>query len=369
MSLPTDDSRLTPVSSFFTTFGFRLPRPGQNRASVSAPGLLAGLFALLPLLFPAALIFASASAMAAGNTALESCWIEQLRQADNNLLTVLAVKQRCQSERPVEAMAAPSAPVAAPTAGVPAFERGRFNDFFEPYKETYLLTGAMRNEDGSDPFSGKTADIKFRLGMKFRLFPALPAFEPLAPLYFGYSQESWWDVAESSAPFREHNYNPEVFWDYSKTSNRNGLNFVGRLIDQVGYEHQSNGEDGASSRSWDRLYIQSQFQLNDRLQVGIKAWEEFNTGDLNTDITDYLGNIRLNAAFQANDHLTVRANAIQGWETSKISYQLDLVYRIPEWVNSQFMLSYYEGYGEALISYNQKTSSLRAGLYFPISFE
>jgi hypothetical protein len=45
--------------------------------------------------------------------------------------------------------------------------------------------------------------------------------------------------------------------------------------------------------------------------------------------------------------------------------QLDISYRRP-WVNSAFFISYYEGYGEALISFNQKTRSLRAGLYFPL---
>ncbi len=308
-------------------------------------------------------------ATASENASLERCWLEKLRLAGSDSRTVVEIKQQCRSELE-SALRIERPPVpAVPSIGVvPAGDRARFNQFFEPYKDTFLLLGAMRNDDGSNPFSGNTADIKFQLGLKFRLFPNLPGLENLAPLYFGYSQQSWWDVAESSAPFREHNYNPEIFWDYSKTSNLNGLNIVGRLIDRVGFEHQSNGAAGGGSRGWDRLYMQRQFQLGDRLKLGIKAWNVINRGDQNNDITDYLGNIRVNAAFQANDRLTIRSSAVQGWETRKLSYQLDLIYQIPEWVNSQFMLSYYEGYGEALISYNRKTSSLRAGLHFPISF-
>jgi phospholipase A1 len=302
----------------------------------------------------------------------DSCVLELLRQPDNDHLTALQLKQSCTSDRQPDGPATAFSPAINAESrqaetGTRA-EQARFSAFFEPYKETYFLAGAMNGDDGYQPFSGQTADIKFALGMKFRLFPDLPAFEKLAPLYFGYGQESWWDIAESSAPFREHNYNPEIFWDYSKTSNRNGFNFIGQFVDQLGFEHQSNGRDGAASRSWDRLYLQRRIQVSDRLDFGIKAWKDVNNGDFNKDITDYLGNLKLSASYQANDRLVVSVDAQQGWETSKLSYQLDFIYRIPEWVNSQFVLSYYEGYGEALISYNRKTSSLRAGLFFPISF-
>jgi phospholipase A1 len=303
----------------------------------------------------------------------DNCLLELLRQPDNDHLTSLELKQRCASGSRSGDTAA-----AAPLENGREYRQGdadnrseqaRFNAFFEPYKETYFLAGSMNGDDGYQPFSGQTADIKFSLGLKFRLFPDLPAFEKLAPLYFGYAQESWWDIAESSAPFREHNYNPEIFWDYSKTSNRNGFNFIGQFIDQLGFEHQSNGRDGTASRSWDRLYLQRQFQVSGRLDLGIKAWKDVNNGDFNKDITDYLGNFKLSASYRVNDRMVMNVDAQQGWDTSKLSYQLDFIYRIPEWVNGQFVLSYYEGYGEALVSYNQKTSSLRAGLFFPISFD
>jgi phospholipase A1 len=347
------------VSGLFQSFSEKNTSHGLNCTSRSA--------ACLVLL--SALTSFSGPAAAAAPDRMESCLLEQLRQPGSDNLRVGELRQRCQDRLTRESSELPHSAAPQPPAATVREERPRFSRFFEPYKESYMLTGVMRNKDGGEPFSGETADIKFRLGMKFKLFPDQPAFENLAPLYIGYSQESWWDIAESSGPFREHNYSPEVFWDYSKTSNRNGLNFVGRFIDQVGYEHQSNGEDGLESRSWDRLYLQRQIQLSDRFALGIRAWNVVEDETTNDDITDYLGNIRLNASYRVNDRLTVRLNTMKGWETSKISYQLDLVYQVPEWVNSQFMLTYYEGYGEALISYNQKTSSLRAGLFFPISFE
>jgi len=44
---------------------------------------------------------------------------------------------------------------------------------------------------------------------------------------------------------------------------------------------------------------------------------------------------------------------------------LDIYYRRPN-VNGAFFVQYQDGYGEAMISYNQKSRSLRAGFYFPL---
>lgn len=56
----------------------------------------------------------------------------------------------------------------------------------------------------------------------------------------------------------------------------------------------------------------------------------------------------------------------KGHETGKINYQVDLTLPMSQWVNSKFFLSYYDGYGEALINYNKRSKSLRAGFYFPL---
>jgi len=360
------------ISRFFSPIYSNLAAPVEpivRPVNVSSAGAVAVVVAMLGLLLTP---FAETTAATAQQTGMDNCLLDLLYQPGNDHLTVSELKQFCLSEREDDEPTAVS-PLNTPMASgrrenALSPDQARFSGFFEPYKETYFIAGQMNGDDGYQAFSGETADIKFALGLKFRLFPNLPAFEKLAPLYFGYSQKSWWDIAESSGPFREHNYNPELFWDYSRTSNRNGFNFIGQLVDQLGFEHQSNGLDGSDSRSWDRLYLQREFQVTDRFNFGIKAWKDVNNEEFNKDITDFLGNFRLSARYQANERLAVNINARQGWETSKLSYQLDFIYQIPEWVNSQFMLSYYEGYGEGLISYNQKTSSLRAGLFFPISF-
>jgi phospholipase A1 len=134
----------------------------------------------------------------------------------------------------------------------------------------------------------------------------------------------------------------------------------------IGYEHQSNGLDQLGSRSWDRIYAQREFKLGEKLEVNIKAWNVVNLGEYNTDITDYLGNVELTKSYPLSDTVSASLTTRKGRRTEKISYQLDLQSNW-KWVNGQFFLSYYDGYGEALISYNEKTRSLRAGVHFPIA--
>ncbi|MDX1491098.1 MAG: phospholipase A [Pseudohongiellaceae bacterium] len=239
--------------------------------------------------------------------------------------------------------------------------------FFQPYKRNYIVFGSMKNNNGGQPFSGKTFDIKFELGMQFALFPDEES-PLLAPLRFGYSQRSWWDIAESSAPFKEHNYNPEIFWDFTQTNNTRNNRASLHLVDQFGFEHQSNGLDQQQSRSWDRLYAKRSFYISEALSWSLKAWKIVDKGDFNTDIDDYLGHLEIGAQYTINNWAKLELSARQGNNTSKISYQADLVVPISRWINSHFMLSFYDGYGEALISHNYKTRSLRAGFYFPLGF-
>lgn len=316
----------------------------------------------------------------------ETCLLQALTDPGNDLLLVSQVKAYCEESREAADLAAAfrNEGVEVPTvlANGQAVEQevnsaidyrmpAGFREFFTPYKRNYILFGSMQNKDGGEPFSGKTLDIRFEIGMKFRVFQNQQSLQGLSPLYFGYSQKSWWDIAESSAPFKEHNYNPEFFWDFRDAGAQDAwLPYeFGTFVDRFGFEHQSNGQDGLESRSWDRLYAQKTLQLRDDLSVRLKAHIAMNEGDENADITDYLGNGEVQLTFEPNRDMDVILTSTKGHNRSKYNYQLDFVYTMGSWVNTKFMLSYYDGYGEALASYNEKTRSLRAGIYIPVIFE
>lgn len=289
------------------------------------------------------------------------CLLNEVLKGANDARTARELRLLCGAEAaPVETRGAP-----APTI---LLSRTLDNSYFRPYKDNYILFGSMRNRDGSIPFSGNRTDIKFELGMQFSAFPQGREDSRLAALQFGYSQRSWWDIAESSAPFKEHNYNPEIFWDFTKALAKPSPKPRLHLVDQAGYEHQSNGLDSLNSRSWDRLYVQREFRLSEMFSWSVKLWNVVNLGDYNADIEDYIGNAEITTHVDLNNWVNLDIKAIKGHKIEKISYQVDLSVPMSQWVNSRFFISYYEGYGEALISYNKYTKSVRAGFYFPLGF-
>lgn len=235
--------------------------------------------------------------------------------------------------------------------------------FFRPYKDNYLIFGRMEMDDGSQPFSGEELDTKFELGLTFSLFQGRRNFDFLAPLHVGYSQKSWWNIAEDSAPFREHNYNPEIYWLFDQPERP----ILGRppFVDIIGLEHQSNGRDGTQSRSWDRLYAQKEFALLPQLSVGVKIWDILARDLNNDDIRRYMGNGELSLNFRPNDRTNLRWRVRRGSDVDTFSYSFDIYYRRPN-VNGAFFIQYHDGYGEALVTYNQKSRSLRGGFYFPL---
>ncbi len=308
---------------------------------------------------------------AEGNT-FEQCLLQQIQMPENVNLTAGEIAAYCRDQQALTTRLIAEDPGVTELPGEPGMPAG-FRDFFTPYKQNYILFGSMQNKNGGEPFSGKTMDIRFEFGMKFRMFQNTAEYARLSPLHFGYSQKSWWDIAESSAPFKEHNYNPEIFWDFEDPLAGEGYlpSELGRFVDRFGYEHQSNGRDGLASRSWDRLYAQKTFRFPEQnLSLRLKAWNVVNRGEENTDITDFIGNGEAKLTYHApSTRWELSTSVMKGHHTSKYSYRVDYVSDLSAWLNSRFMLSYYDGYGEALISYNEKTQSLRAGVFVPLIIE
>jgi phospholipase A1 len=336
---------------------------------VSIPGFSRFFFPVFGVLLAFSSVLASPHAFGQSSI-IDDCLRTEVIRPENAERTVNQLRTRCAERETtrdsVDALIADSSAI-MPVLQARSDETLE-NTFFQPYKNNYIVFGSMENDDGTAPFSGQSLDIKFELGMKFTLFPQIEELKFLSPVKFGYSQRSWWDISESSAPFKEHNYNPEIFWDFTETlarpSNRTRLH----IFDYVGMEHQSNGLDGTSSRSWDRVYGQRELRLSETWAWTLKYWNILNAGDFNDNIQDYIGQAEITTHIDVNNWANINIKTTKGHETETINYQVDLIFPMSQWVNSRFVLSYYNGYGEALISYNKKTTSLRAGFYFPLGF-
>jgi phospholipase A1 len=225
------------------------------------------------------------------------------------------------------------------------------------HKEMYMMPITYSNK-----YNGNRTEVIFQLSAKHQIFKT--------PLYFGYTQISFWQAYDrnNSAPFRETNYNPELFY-----RSRRFPFYGGRFGADIGFEHESNGQKPPISRSWNLLYTcpyyyQSNFLLyikfRYRLPEEKKEFEGSALGDDNPDITDFLGynDFHLFYRFLVHHllHLTVRGNV----KTGKGSVALNYSMPIPTGKVSYLNIRIFRGYGESLVDYNRSLTRIGCGIMF-----
>jgi phospholipase A1 len=182
-------------------------------------------------------------------------------------------------------------------------------------------------------------------------------------LYGAYTQMSLWQIYNNSSPFRETNYEPELFLKFDTDFNVLGLR--NRLF-LFGFDHQSNGQSGAFSRSWNRIYIEF-IASRGNFVIGLKPWyriPEKEEDDDNPDIEKYLGYGQLWGAYKWKDvvfSFLFRNNLRT--DENKCGIEAGCSYGLTH--NLRIYLQYFNGYGESLIDYNNSTN--RIGLGFMIN--
>lgn len=188
-------------------------------------------------------------------------------------------------------------------------------------------------------------------------------------IYFAYSQRSFWQVYDgaSSRPFRETDYNPEVFYRW-KPDDRIKVFGV-----DIGAEHESNGKSIPESRSWNRLYAAGFWEGRKTLAY-LKLWYRLPEDedrplddpkrDDNPDIDDYYGHGELQLQrnlFGNRRHriaMLTRLNPGTGKGAVNLNYSVPLS-------NYAFWNVYlWHGYGESLLDYDRKTSRIGVGVMF-----
>jgi phospholipase A1 len=225
------------------------------------------------------------------------------------------------------------------------------------HKEMYMLPYTYSNR-----YHGAKTEAVFQLSAKHRLFRSR--------FYFGYTQISFWQAYDSknSAPFRETNYNPELFYRTTLIPFRSG-----RLGADAGLEHESNGQKPPLSRSWNIAYICPYYLRSNlllylkfryRIPEEEKKYPEASVGDDNPDIIDFYGysDIHLYCKFWRSHivHLMVRGNIGTGKGYASLNYS----FPIPKGETSFVVLRISNGYGESLVDYNIPTTRIGIGFMF-----
>ena len=172
---------------------------------------------------------------------------------------------------------------------------------------------------------------------------------------FAYAQNSWWQITQDSAPFRESNYRPELYVSAP-------VPFADEL--KIGAMHESNGKGGEESRSWNRLYVQSTWSAGG-FSITPRAWYAFWLDRTNEDIADYMGygDLRASYTFGKQRLSALWRNNLHFDGSNRGAIELNYSFPI---FNSGFYgyLRYFNGYGESLADYKRSVNKIGIGLSF-----
>ncbi len=258
-----------------------------------------------------------------------------------------------------------------------------FEDQLAIYEPKYLI------------FDGN-GDIKFFLSSHLRLL-RFSQYSTYAPdVGFLMNIKAFWAFStEDSQPFEEINWNPEVLVRWKVPTDKPWLPH--RLA--LARAHESDGAASDSSRGWDRWKVYSAWWLpfgdESYLEIEGSAWlvaamEHHWAPDMPTylgfmnwlvtvrtkslfgkvefRVTDNQRAIAYDAVQNADGHLPhPRAHPDQTrWYVHVPiipSVRVGAGVKLPwDWEDFYIYAEYFSGYGEELYAFNQKTSTLRAGI-------
>lgn len=233
------------------------------------------------------------------------------------------------------------------------------------YSENINTSVYSEIEDFNLSESFKNEEIKFQLSVKFPILKSI--FKEEDKLYFGFTMKSFWQIyaAEASRPFRNTDYNPEIFYMTKISEIGDRDNFL-----MFGLEHESNGQVQYLSRSWNRIYATIETDCDD-YAIALKTWyripedektEAFSPkGDDNPDIGDYYGNAELSVLWNYSD-FQYTALGRHNFSTGKGYLELGVTF--PLYDNLKGYAQFVNGYGETLLDYNFYQRRIGVGIVF-----
>ncbi len=228
-----------------------------------------------------------------------------------------------------------------------------------PYRANYLIY-TYNDDPNEDPFQVEPTDFLDKDELKFQVSFKMPIATGLfggdTDLLFAYTSVAWWQALNDDIanPFRETNYEPEIFLQNYIGADLLGLNFISW---ELGLNHQSNGQSEPTSRGWDRAVGSTAIELTDDLVLGLRAWYVLDSQSNNSDIEDYMGygDIGLGWVPNRNTFTLMYRPASKG-----DAVQLTWSYPISKYL--RIYAQYWNGYGESLIDYDVRTKRFGIGI-------
>lgn len=239
-----------------------------------------------------------------------------------------------------------------------------------PHRRNYLMPYSYwSNRQWNDPTKKDSdlqpSEVKFQLSLKAPIKEKI--FDDIT-LWMAFTGTFYWQAYNSdlSAPFREANYEPELFitkpidWQ------------IGPLDSELlalGFNHESNGQDVPVSRSWNRIFMNYVFKTGD-YYWSFKPWYRIPEdkkdsptdagGDDNPDIEKYMGNFELEVAHPFGNHvveLMLRNNLrSENKGAGRLNYSFPLSKRF------KGLVQVFSGYGDSLINYDNYENRYSFGI-------
>ena len=239
-----------------------------------------------------------------------------------------------------------------------------------PHRRNYLMPYSYwSNRQWNDPDKDDSAldhtEVKFQLSLK------APIKENLVDdvtLWMAFTGTFFWQAynKEESAPFREANYEPEIFitkpvnWQFGPVDSE---------LLALGIVHESNGQDVPVSRSWNRIFLNYIAKTGD-YYWSLKPWYRLPEdekddptdprGDDNPDIEKYMGNFELEVARPFGNHVVeimVRNNLRSDNKgAGRLNYSFPLSKRF------KGLVQVFSGYGDSLINYDNYENRFSVGI-------
>ncbi len=239
------------------------------------------------------------------------------------------------------------------------------------YKPIYLTAARWSSAPNTAPYSGNpsytvndTVDLnnfeaKFQISIKSKLWEGI--FDDYGDLWAGFTQTAYWQIynKDISRAFRELNYEPELILIFPMK-----LKLLGFDLKMIGggVNHQSNGRDRPLSRSWNRIIFNAAFE-RDGWQVVLRPWIRIPDGeDENPGISNYVGRGEINVSYQFEDQV-IYAIITQPFNSLDHG-NLQLNYVFPVRNSLRFHVELFTGYGETLIDYNHRQTTIGLGISF-----
>ncbi len=261
---------------------------------------------------------------------------------------------------------------------------GRFNiRGYRPISLSYIHADTV-NRAPSSPAAGHSAtsetpylinEGRIQLSVRTKVgqgFLPVSHFGGRDSLWFGYTQQSYWQLFSGSIsrPFRTTDHEPEIMYIVPTPADLPGgwrLRYSG-----VSLNHQSNGQSLPLSRSWNRAILMAGMEKGERFTVTARLWNRIPDGDEiddNPDIDKLIGRGEVTGGWQVNKDNTLLLTLRHSMSSpANGSWRFEWLQTLGDANRNgspsglRMHLQLFNGYGDSLVDYNRGRTVLSIGL-------